>query len=57
MKKLAVANKALVAAVGAALTAAAPALIDAVNQWVAAVLGLILTGAATYRIPNRPPDA
>jgi hypothetical protein len=54
LAKLATANKALVAALGAALTAAAPALVDAINQWVAVVVGLLLTGAATWSIPNKP---
>lgn len=52
-KKLATANKALVAAGAAALTAAAPAVIDALNDWVAAVVGVIFAGAATYAVRNR----
>lgn len=53
LSKLSTANKALVAALGAALSAAAPAVINAVNEWVAAAIGLVLTGAITYRVPNK----
>lgn len=54
MSKLATANKALIAALGAALSAAAPAVIDALNDWVAAVVGLAVTGVVTYAVPNKP---
>ena len=45
-------NKALVASVGAVITAALPQLLDAFNSWVTAIIAVGLTGAATWRIPN-----
>lgn len=62
MNKLKNANKALVGAVSAAVVAAAPAVIDALNEWVASAIGLVVTGIAVYATRpagpgSRTPDA
>lgn len=55
MQKLATINKALAAAVSAAVVAAIPAVTAALNEWAIAAIALVVTGVATYLAPkNRP---
>lgn len=56
LNKIATVNKALVAALGTILTAAAPAITDAVSEWVAGVVGIVITTGATYLVPNKPQE-
>lgn len=51
---LQVAGKAWVAAVGAALTAALPAINDATNTLLTAAVAAVVLGAGVYLVPNQP---